>query len=344
MADAPEPDQVNEPGARAVPGPADAAGPGDGAEPAEFVDPLRLAACPECGYALDGLPDDGRCPECGRAYDRAELTLFGSALGTTAGTAKASRWKVAGHAAFLGLIIVGNMGVLAVMRPRDPVVRVLMVLLLAQAGFFLFARLTAPVRATVRVRLGAAGASQEPADPSDAMAGKLLSLYSGCMPGAMLLLCAAATERAGWRLPLALTGGAAMLLAVMLQTVGPIRRAAAGLLRTRPAAVTAGPADRTPWSEIGDVALDEQAGSNRYHLRARRLQPWPSDAMAVSAEVTLTPEQAAALRERIDAWRGVPPASPSPSDPPPPPLPSPEGAADDSPGRQPWVADPKTKS
>lgn len=31
---------------------------------------LRFAFCGECGYDLQGLPQDGVCPECGSTYDK----------------------------------------------------------------------------------------------------------------------------------------------------------------------------------------------------------------------------------------------------------------------------------
>ena len=33
--------------------------------------------CPECGYSLKGLPDEGVCPECGKSYDQRVLILHG---------------------------------------------------------------------------------------------------------------------------------------------------------------------------------------------------------------------------------------------------------------------------
>lgn len=43
------------------------------------ADPLASppARCPECGYALAGLPTAGRCPECGWAYDAETIVLYG---------------------------------------------------------------------------------------------------------------------------------------------------------------------------------------------------------------------------------------------------------------------------
>lgn len=268
--------------------------------------PLRLTACPECGYALDGLPDAGRCPECGQPYDRDELILFGIARGTLADATTAGGWRLVGHLLFLALIAFGNVGVLAVVRPRDPLVRTVLVLLLAQAGFFLFARLSAPTRGTVRVSLDAAGASQVRTLPPDAIASRLFALYAACMPGALLLLCAAALEDAAWRFRLAVAGGAAMLLAVAVHSVGPVRRAAARAIGMPPPGAAADRrSPRAPWPEINDVALDLDQASERYHLRLGRRLPLRLAEEFVNVELALTPEQAEALRARIEAWRAV---------------------------------------
>ncbi len=39
--------------------------------------PLRLEACPDCGYELWALPRSGICPECGRVYAADEYSLIG---------------------------------------------------------------------------------------------------------------------------------------------------------------------------------------------------------------------------------------------------------------------------
>ena len=37
----------------------------------------RIGQCPECEYALDGLPDEGSCPECGFSYDASMWSIRG---------------------------------------------------------------------------------------------------------------------------------------------------------------------------------------------------------------------------------------------------------------------------
>jgi hypothetical protein len=58
-------------------------------------DPLRLGNCQECGYALHGLPDEGRCPECGRLYDQSTVVLHGWSHGSTSSVATARPWEAA---------------------------------------------------------------------------------------------------------------------------------------------------------------------------------------------------------------------------------------------------------
>ncbi len=42
---------------------------------------ITLAACPKCGYQLEGLPAAYRCPECGYAYDERTFVLTGITRG-----------------------------------------------------------------------------------------------------------------------------------------------------------------------------------------------------------------------------------------------------------------------
>ena len=42
---------------------------------------IRLPNCPQCDYALQGLPPAGRCPECGFEYDEQTFVLKGMSRG-----------------------------------------------------------------------------------------------------------------------------------------------------------------------------------------------------------------------------------------------------------------------
>lgn len=44
---------------------------------------IKPEFCPECGYNLSGLPDEGACPECGAAYGH-EIVFFGWGAGSYA--------------------------------------------------------------------------------------------------------------------------------------------------------------------------------------------------------------------------------------------------------------------
>jgi hypothetical protein len=50
----------------------------------EVIDLLHLDRCPQCGYLLCGLPEQGRCPECGFAYRPEMIVLYGWARGACA--------------------------------------------------------------------------------------------------------------------------------------------------------------------------------------------------------------------------------------------------------------------
>jgi hypothetical protein len=96
------------------------------------------------------------------------------------------------------------------------------------------------------------------------------------MPGGLLLITAAAAEDAAWRFRLATAGGAAMLLAVAVHTIGSACRRVGRVLGSPPAVGdAAGPSRHAAWPEVSDAALDVQPSSGWYHLRLRRRSPSP---------------------------------------------------------------------
>lgn len=52
----------------------------------------RPSHCPQCDYALDGLPAAGICPECGRAYDGEFKILRGYSAGWGSNAASSRSW------------------------------------------------------------------------------------------------------------------------------------------------------------------------------------------------------------------------------------------------------------
>jgi hypothetical protein len=74
-------------------------------------DPLRLDRCPDCGYLLTGLPEQGICPECGVAYNPEMIVLYGWATRVRGNESTARRgpgWWVSSIAGWLILLLLFN--------------------------------------------------------------------------------------------------------------------------------------------------------------------------------------------------------------------------------------------
>src|SRR5438045_7361553 len=67
--------------------------------------PLRLDLCPACGYALEGLPEEGRCPECGVEYRPGLIVLHGFGGGISTGRARLA-WTTAAVYVVIAILMV----------------------------------------------------------------------------------------------------------------------------------------------------------------------------------------------------------------------------------------------
>lgn len=71
----------------------------------QALDPLRLDRCPDCGYLLTGLPEQGVCPECGFAYNSDMIVLYGRASGRFSSAAANRQASVQALVALLPIVL-----------------------------------------------------------------------------------------------------------------------------------------------------------------------------------------------------------------------------------------------
>jgi hypothetical protein len=194
----------------------------------QVVNPLRLSACIDCGYSLQGLPDAGACPECGTAYDQETVVLHGWARGSHANIGNASPRIVLWISLPLALFVTVNvMQFRALHRAPWP-----LLIPVVMVGLLLWRRWTSSSPTVLQVHFNRAGCVE-------------------------------------------------------------IDRTA---LHVRE--------EFTPWTKLDRIEIDPLDG-DRHRLRIGKHPNWFGLAprLTVDAEVQCTPEQAAALRARIDGWR-----------------------------------------
>jgi hypothetical protein len=248
-----------------------------------------LEICPECGYSLRGLPGEGRCPECGAAYDGTMIVVYGMRPHSRFGAPSRSRtglwWNICLVLVFLYLAFLNRHG--------GPLMAMLSV---AWALDLVFGELRSrlgmrhsPFPAPSQVVCISAGCRQR-----EDLVGSLW-LQAGEFLTMLFLLFAMgyvlhSTRDVRW---------AALCGLLLLLRANRYRQ----IIRMQ-AESTAGSGSRgrwTPWSRIWEVALIDKGGG-RYHMELHRMGWWNSASLDI--EFQCTKDEAEALREQIEKWRG----------------------------------------
>jgi hypothetical protein len=296
-----------------------------------IVDPatdcLRVGICPNCGYSLTGLNDEGICPECGSRYTQSEIVLHGAARGSHAAVNNTTLRVAAGLVLLRGtdFLCLNPVGIW-IGNGRN--IWIVMLWLGAGLVITLGQRFLNTSPGLVRVRLCAAGCFQDDA-PSASPVFTLL-YYLWIVAGVWCcILYAASPWVALWAAPVALSvaiwaawkkihSTAARLAA---EAVGTWEAAPFGKLTTaqssRPDPVAR---IRVAWSRIHDVDVlpIRRSGRRLYRIRIfGRSKFLNLREDVVDIETALSRKQAVELVGRVKAWglaaRGV--ITPSPGTP-----------------------------
>jgi hypothetical protein len=110
------------------------------AETSSPGDLLKLQACPQCNYSLEGSPDEGICPECGRAYDRSIIILRCDGPGEV----RMSVYIVGGIAIIGGAATMMALGFFPTFLRAAPQMFLMLAFLIAMLGLGWIDRLTSP--------------------------------------------------------------------------------------------------------------------------------------------------------------------------------------------------------
>jgi hypothetical protein len=248
--------------------------------------------CPECGYALIGLPDAGVCPECGQDYDQSMLVLHGAARGRFANLGNAAGRSVVAQVGWLILCIV-NLRPLVGSSWRDPILMLILAFAVGFAVLTVMRRFLADRAGLVQLYLRPEGFLQRDYDDRSL----LYALY-----------------RVGWVvLNVAVLSLTLILGQRGLEVVGKVGLALAGLIVVGAvvfhSVTRAGRSNmdvfahwRWPWDKVGRCLL-EPVGDTRFRLRLLGTERDKRPVLA-DLEFPCTPQRAGFLETLINGWIG----------------------------------------
>ena len=256
----------------------------------EAADIWRLEICPECGYALEGLPQIGNCPECGKLFDRSRIVLIG-----WGGKVLRDGWRSWMGIAFCATAIAFVIRQWARGQPVDPFTVIQYGGLVGAIIISTLARWTSHRPALTQVCINATGCSQR--DDVGVDDGNIWSRIRQYFELWYLLLSipvgmawlfwkdfGASRER---RIGLIFVT-IVIFIAIVILTVLRRGNARAKMHRIKPTPVTV-----VPWAEILQIKIvNSRSGWKRLKVRVSSTSvPWP-----INADVQCSDEGAERLR------------------------------------------------
>jgi hypothetical protein len=124
------------------------------------TDPLRLSACPACGYALEGLASEGTCPECGTGYDQRTIVLHGWSSPSQLDVATGRPWVVVLVTAVFGWYAWDSVRSGLRLGIRNPAAYLCAALALLSVAWGLWRRWNSDMPGLLQVRLSPEGCCQ----------------------------------------------------------------------------------------------------------------------------------------------------------------------------------------
>jgi hypothetical protein len=251
-------------------------------------DPVTLTTlaglCPECEYALTGLPPRGRCPECGREYDQSIIVLRGWASGELA-TGLGGRRRDAVPLAVSLIVLISIMA--SYHRIMTPELYLLLITAMLPLFRIVLEQLLVDRQEPVRVRLTAFGFDQR-VDLATGSIGKFVQ------PVLIMLMWMLFFVAMGW-----LLSRRTLHAGIIIVMAGP-GVVMLGMELFRAAKRWRQPLQR--WRSVTRCSLS-LLEEDRYRLRVEELSYWRrKEKELVDFEFRAIPERVELIRRQIDGW------------------------------------------